>query len=349
MNDFKMKFQNLFQWEYWQMELVYYPLIFFWLYFAAKAKSLFFFNAANPGIQYGGLTMESKKKVYDLIPSQYYPKTLFFYRNTSISTVLREIEQAKIQYPFIMKPDIGMKGFGVEKIENQNDLEAYTQKIFLDYLVQELITFPEEVGIFYYRKPGENKGAISGIVGKEFLSITGNGKSSLIELIKLNPRSFRQVKSLEKEHGKAWLQQVLPEGEIKILVPYGSHTRGSKFIDITHQKSEGLESVINEICIQVKGFYYGRLDIRFENMESLSQGKNFSIIELNGAGSEPTHIYDPKHTIFQAWKEIVKHWSIMCDISKLNHANGTPYLSIKDGFALLKESAKVEAQLKSLH
>jgi hypothetical protein len=32
------------------------------------------------------------------------------------------------------------------------------------------------------------------------------------------------------------------------------------------------------------------------NVEELEQGINFSIVELNGA--EPTHIYDPKHSLF---------------------------------------------------
>jgi hypothetical protein len=26
--------------------------------------------------------------------------------------------------------------------------------------------------------------------------------------------------------------------------------------------------------------------------------KNFFVVELNGAASEPTHIYDPKHSLF---------------------------------------------------
>jgi hypothetical protein len=52
---------------------------------------------------------------------------------------------------------------------------------------------------------------------------------------------------------------------------------------------------------QIPEFYYGRLDIMFTSWEDLAQGLNFSIVEVNGAGSEPTHIYDPKHSIFFAW------------------------------------------------
>ena len=45
-------------------------------------------------------------------------------------------------------------------------------------------------------------------------------------------------------------------------------------------------------------YYSGRLDIRYNTLDELKPGNNFSIIELNGAGSEPTHIYDPTHFVF---------------------------------------------------
>ena len=84
------------------------------------------------------------------------------------------------------------------------------------------------------------------------------------------------------------------------MVPYGNHSRGSKFIDLSNLIDEQLSSTINLICLSIPDFYYGRLDIKFKDWEDLKNGKNFSIIEVNGAGSEPTHIYDPKHSIFYA-------------------------------------------------
>jgi hypothetical protein len=57
------------------MQVVYFPIFFLWMYYALRAKSIFFFNASNPSIKNGGFIMESKKAIYDLIPQQYYPKT----------------------------------------------------------------------------------------------------------------------------------------------------------------------------------------------------------------------------------------------------------------------------------
>jgi hypothetical protein len=42
-----------------------------------KARTLLFFHGANPSIKYGGMAMESKKEIYDLIPENWIPKTIF--------------------------------------------------------------------------------------------------------------------------------------------------------------------------------------------------------------------------------------------------------------------------------
>jgi hypothetical protein len=92
--------------------------------------------------------------------------------------------------------------------------------------------------------------------------------------------------------------------------------------------------MINEICDLIPHFYYGRLDIRYQSRELLEREIAFSVIEVNGAGSEPTHIYDPRHSIFFAWKEIVRHWKILYSISRANHRLGHPYLSLSVGIAM---------------
>jgi len=97
-----------------------------------------------------------------------------------------------------------------------------------------------------------------------------------------------------------------------------------------------LTEIINAICGRINGFYFGRLDIRYSNWDDLRKGNNFYIIEVNGAGSEPTHIYDPSHSIFFAWKEIIRHWNILWDISRQNHRhNKIPYLVFTQGIRML--------------
>lgn len=317
-------------WEYWPFQVVYIPIYFLWAFYAVKAKSIFFFNASNPTIKNGGFIMESKKAIYDLIPQQYYPKTELIKEGTSVAEINAVIKQSNIRYPFIAKPDIGLRGSGVKKINTTHELEQYAVKANFDYLIQDLIPFQNEVGIFYVRYPNHKKGKITGIVSKEFLIITGNGVATVEELIKVNPRYELQLKVLKREYGNTLLK-VLPIGERLNLVPYGNHARGAKFLDGSHWITEKLENTINEMCLQIPGFFFGRMDVMYNSFQELENGKNFAVVELNGAASEPTHIYDPRHSLFFAWKELARHITYMYEISVENNKNGAPYLAHKAG------------------
>lgn len=274
--------------------------------------------------------MESKMQIYKLIPQKYYPKTHLILEKTKFEEVLKTVEKAEINFPLIAKPDIGLRGSAVKKINSISDLKDYETRANFDYLVQDLIPFKNEIGIFYVRYPNQKNGKITGIVAKEFLIIDGNGKDSIEKLLKKNPRFELQLKTLQKEYGKKLLE-ILPFGEKINLVPYGNHSRGAKFIDGSAWITPKLNEIIDEICVQIDGFYFGRIDLMYNTLEELENGKNFSIVELNGAGSEPTHIYDPKHSLFFAWKELSRHISYMYEISVLNHKKGFPYLSHKAG------------------
>jgi hypothetical protein len=326
----KLLFHKITNWEYWPFQIVYIPIYFLWAFYSLKAKSIFFFNASNPTIKNGGFMMESKKAIYDLIPQRYYPKTELIKEGTSLAEIEKIIEEAEIKYPLIAKPDVGLRGSGVKKIDTIEDLKAYSHKANFDYVIQDLIPFENEIGIFYVRYPDEKTGRITGIVSKEFLIVTGNGFSTIEELIKENPRYELQLKVLKQEYGSKLLD-ILPKGEKLNLVPYGNHARGAKFIDGSHWITPKLTETIDEMCLQIPGFYFGRLDVMYNTLEELEDGKNFSIVELNGAASEPTHIYDPKHSLFFAWKELARHITFMYEISVLNHKKGSPYLPHKEG------------------
>ena len=243
----RLKLYQATHWEFWPMWVIYYPLFPVWLYLSVRAKSFFFFNAANPKITNGGMVMESKKEIYDMIPDRFIPNTILINSGEKLPKIKKKLEEAKIDFPFIAKPDIGMKGLGVEKINTFDDLELYLDKISVNFLIQEYIGFSNEIGVFYVRQPNEKRGKITGIVSKEFLSVIGNGKDSLLKLIKQNPRSHLQLSKLEKKYNKI-IHTILPEGEDFVLVPYGSHTRGSKFIDDSNKISNDILNVIDEIC-----------------------------------------------------------------------------------------------------
>ncbi|MGH2665562.1 D-alanine--D-alanine ligase [Flavobacterium sp.] len=323
---------------------MYIPIYFLWAYYALKVKTIFFFNASNPGMKNGGFIMDSKKEIYDLIPQRYYPKTELVKENTPFATIEELLDHSKFFFPLIAKPDIGLRGSAVKKIHSIEELKQYHDKANFDYLIQDLIPYQNEIGIFYVRYPHEAKGRITGIVSKEYLIVTGDGVSTITDLLKQNPRYELQLKSLEKEN-KEQLSKVLDEGEKQNMVPYGNHCRGAKFIDASHLITPELNESINEMCLQIPGFYFGRMDIMYQSASDLEQGKNFAVVELNGAASEPTHIYDPNHSIFFAWKELARHISYMFEISVANNKRGTTFLSHKEGMEQYRQHLEQNSKI----
>lgn len=331
---------RLFHWEYWPFHIVYAPVYFYWLWLCIKARSFFFFNTANPTIRNGGFLMESKKEIYDLLPKGSYPQTILVQSGAMDTSSFSEIlYQYGLQFPLILKPDIGMRGLGVKKICCIEDWKAYHAASKVDYLVQPFIPYNKEVGIFYYRLPGQKEGVITGIAGKELLSVKGNGRDNLEELLRKEQRFLLQLPSLRKQFGVG-LSEILQNEEERIIVPYGNHSRGARFLDITNRLTPELLDTINTLCRSIPGFYYGRLDIKYDNWKDLCAGKKFSIIEVNGSGSEPAHIYDPKHSIFFAWKEIILHLRILYKVSRQNKKlKRLSYLSVSEGVRIIKENS----------
>ncbi len=288
--------------------------------------------------------MESKMEVYGLLPKKTYPVTLLFDAAVKISDVLSHISDAGITYPFIAKPDIGERGLGVKKIETEADLQEYITHMPVAFLIQEYVHYEKEVGIFYCRPPGAAKGYISGMVYKEPVTILGDGYSTFEMLVKQNDRYLLQWKQIKAMYPDK-IAEVIALGKSLVLVPYGNHSRGSKFTDVTDMITPSLTQTIEDICRQIPEFYYGRLDVRFENWNTLENGTNYSIIEVNGSGSEPTHIYDPRHSILFAWKEIIKHWKLLYSISSYNNKRGTPYITLAQGRREMRSFKIIESLL----
>lgn len=301
-------------WEYWSVYVIYLPTFFIWVWNMIRFRSLKFFKYSNPGITNGGLYGDSKMEIYKILPKDLSPKTVLI-KSVNRSRAIEEFVFNGFEYPVIVKPDIGYRGIGVKMVKNNDELIAYANSIQQNFLIQELITLPNELGLFYYRIPTNKNGKISGITLKTFLVVVGNGKDTIDQLLRKNPRHEMQIPTLKN---KINLNEILNINESRCLVPYGNHNRGTKFIDGKELITEKLERTFDSLLKTVSGFYYGRLDIRYNTFEELEDGKNFSIIELNGAKSEPTHIYDPRHSFWYGQREIFKHQKIFTEIVQVN-------------------------------
>jgi hypothetical protein len=338
----KRFFIRLASWEYWPFAILYLPVFFYWAWLSGKARSFFFFSTANPSITNAGFLMESKRQIYDLMPDGSYPKTVYCPRGRPVVEIRQSLLERGFEFPLIAKPDIGQRGMQVSLLRDECELYLYSARSKVDFLLQEYIDYPHEAGIFYYRRPGESKGHISGIVGKELLAVKGDGQSTVEALLRKNGRYVLQIPALSVAYGE-FLQEIPAAGKEQLLVPYGNHSRGAKFLDYSDRLTPALEDRIDALCRQVPGFFFGRLDIKFASWEELWAGGKFSVIELNGAGSEPTHIYDPRHSVFFAWKEIIRHLRLLFDISRANaRSAGLVPMSMAEGLKMLRDYARHE-------
>jgi hypothetical protein len=196
-----------------------------------------------------------------------------------------------------------------------------------------------EVSVFYYRHPAEQKGVVSGFIHKELLQVRGNGTATLKQLIEAHPRARHRVEEMQHRHGHRF-DRVIPAGEIFYLSYAGNHNRGAHFTNLHREIDADLEKVFDDLSHYTDKFYYGRYDIKTTSVEDLKQGKNFQILEFNGCGAEPNHIYDCGMSIWKAYGTILHHWKMLYHISSYNHRNGTPYWSFKRGWNYLRDARR---------
>jgi hypothetical protein len=317
------------------------PVFVMWMWYALRERSLFYFSASNPSILTGGMMGESKFEVLSLVPDSVKPKTILIKLPATKEQVLRAIETNGLSLPVIFKPDMGERGWMVRKIKNAADIDQYLSEIKIDFIVQEFVNLPLEYGVFYVRFPSQPNGFVNSITGKDFLSVTGDGSKTLQQLILDKDRAKIQWETL-KEVYATQLNDVIPQGKKIELVSIGNHCLGTTFINCNHLITEKLSASFDTISKQIDGFYFGRFDLRCASEADLETG-NIKIMELNGCGAEPAHIYHPGSSLIKGIGTIITHWKNLYRVSKENHKRGVPYLSFAEGKRIYNSFKKLKA------
>lgn len=277
----------------------------------------------------GGMFGESKYDVLNLIPDQYKPKTIFVEYPTTKHKIVELLHRHQLKLPLVFKPDLGERGYLVKRIFCEQDMDDFLKKIHADFLIQELVDLPVECGVFYTRFPEEENGNVTSVVLKEMLTVTGNGKSTLKRLIDDKPRAKLQCIRLREVYAER-VDDIIPKGEIVELNLIGNHCLGTKFLNGEHLINGKLSQAFDTISKQIDGFYFGRFDLRCASTSDLYEGR-VKIMELNGCGAEPAHIYQPGFSLWRAFRILFIHWKNMFAISVQNHKRGVPYVSFHEG------------------
>ncbi|WCN07787.1 D-alanine--D-alanine ligase [Marinomonas mediterranea] len=292
---------------------------------------------ANPSIELSGMVGESKEAILDLAGSyakEWIEPFIALTKteaslDTQVENALEKMETAGIEFPIVAKPDLGCRGVGVKLIGTLQQLEHYIEDFpqGARFLLQRKAPYEAEAGVFYVRYPGESKGKIISITLKYAPSVVGDGKRTLKALIEHCPRAS-QLSHLYFPRHLDRLDSVPAENEEVRLAFAGSHSRGSIFRDGNQYISQALTDKLDDILKDVDGYYYGRLDVKFENIQKLMQGEGFSILEMNGASSEATHIWDSSTPLKHIFATLLKQYRILFEIGLLNKKRGfkTPKL-----------------------
>lgn len=235
-------------------------------------------------------------------------------------------------YPAILKSDVGCVGKGICKLSTPEDVERQTPLLLGHYILQKFTPFPYECGVFYIRQNGVPK--ITGINKKHFPTVVGNGNDDILALAKNHQRYT--------EHWNAFLQdvdtsEVLADGEEKRISFIGSHTLGCKFTDDTHLLTPELEQAIFAIFENQPGFNFGRVDVKTADEEAFKRGE-FVVIEVNGVASLPTNMFDPKFSVWQAYKIFFEHGKYLVQIAAEQRNQAMELLSYREVLQRVKEN-----------
>jgi hypothetical protein len=316
------------------MEFLYFPLTLH-VFFVGLIKTgrLFYFSAANPKVPLGGFANDSKFSVIKDIPAEFKPKTILISKNDNTDTLKLKIQEGDFIFPIFAKPDIGEGGFLVKKINCWDELLNYHSKHNMEYLVQEFIHFSTELAVLVHNAEGELK--ISSITEREHLSITGDGYSNLAKLLSKDKRVKFRIKSI-KNQCESQLNIILEKGQNYKPTSIGNWNYGATFIERTELLNETILESFTNLNKKINLFNYARYDIMCHSIEDFLKGK-LIILEINGVKGEPIHMYDRKYSLYQAYKEIFKHWGFIMKISKRNIKEGFVCPNFIEGFKMLRK------------
>lgn len=316
------------RWEFWPAWLFYFPVGANYLRLALKYRGFTLPTAANPGMFSGGFVGESKiatlRDLYATSPE--FTAEAHLLEGATPAERLKSLEQLCAQHrldvPFILKPNVGQRGVGVKVIWSLEQASAYLQQTTAPLIVQRYAPGPREIGVFYYRFPHESRGRLFAITEKIFPTITGDGRRTMEDLVREDNRArFVAATYLQRLGDRC--SEVLPAGETVKLVQAGNHAQGCIFRDGSRLWSEELERRIDEISQRIEGFFIGRYDIRYNTDEDLRAGRSFQIIELNGAASEATSIYDARNSLLAAYRTLFRQWELVFAIGAANRRLGS--------------------------
>jgi hypothetical protein len=311
------------------------PLAVQWLYLAARFRGLTLPSAAHPALTAGGLVGEGKREYFDSMGPLARAATAPYvsvrkHRSLDAPALEAAMASAGLTFPVIVKPDLGMCGYGVRKVDNLRELACYAFH-FPDaetMLLQQYLAQEHEAGIFYVRDPATGEGRILGMALRYFPRVTGDGRSTVAQLIKANRRAGRTLGRCS-HRGPSDLERIPAADEPVRLSTIGSTRVGALYRDGKEHITPALTAAIDAIARDMRDFHFGRFDIRFATLDALRAGTGLTIMEVNGAGSEAIQAWDPGTGLVAGLRTIFAKQRWLFEIGAANRRKGAATIGLR--------------------
>ncbi len=333
------RWRRLRRWEFWPVWAIYLPLAPSILALAWRFRSLRAATLVNPSIPGGGLAGESKAAIQRALETM--PEHAIATVVVEAGALERSLEQARgfmrdrdLDYPLVLKPDVGERGRGVRIVASEAEMRESLQSASGPMLIQEYIE-GEEFGIFHVRLPGESRGRIFSLARKVPRFVLGNGRDPLERLILDDPVCLPMAETLLASNRDV-LDRVPEAGESVQVSRIGTHSLGCRFLDGSDLWSEALERA-TDVLSRRAGLDFGRYDVRSPSEAALRAGE-LKVIEFNGLTAEAAHVYDPSHDLWAGLRILRRQWRHAFEIGSAHRAAGREPLRWATLATLVRES-----------
>ena len=320
--------------------LFYLPLTLNWLRLGLKHRSLTLPSAANPAIVTGGMWGEAKSAYFFDVAAnerQWIADFVVVKRGSGpaslsgdIARALRALADAGLAVPLIAKPDIGWHGRGVRRIDTTAQLEDYIAHFpeAATLMLQRYVPYGGEAAILYARLPGQGAGRIQSLTLRYFPHVVGDGRQCLRDLIAADERAQWKAHlhlGADPSHcgpDCGELGRIPARGEVVRIALIGNQRAGALYRDGRRHITAALEARFDGIARSMSEFHYGRFDLRFDSVEALMRGEDFSIVEINGIGGEAIDCWDPHLSVREVYRRLFAQQGLLFTIGAANRARG---------------------------
>lgn len=308
------------------------PMVMQWCWLGVVYRSFTLPSALNPGITAGGLLGEGKSEYFRAMGKLASAATAPYigckkFPECDAKDLSTRLREAGLAYPVVAKPEIGWCGFGVRRIDDETGLADYLDQFPSgeDFILQRYLDEPGEAGLFYVREPGQPRGEVVAILLRAYPCAIGNGVDDVGTLVKRDIRARRGIG--DPRHMPSFDPRYVPaSGEMVRVATVASTRVGGGYEDGTRLRTQALDARVDQIARDMGDFHVGRFDVRYATPASLAAGE-FTIMEVNGAGSEAVHAWDPRYGIGDVYRIVFAKQRMLFRLGAMARARGNAPVS----------------------